>query len=67
MLTGISSEKIKAFVTNLELTIYNLANGRVKIKFNDSILVQKSFSLLFSNFILNFYIVIHVILPKRLH
>ena len=29
MLTGILSEKIKAFDTNLEPTMSNLANGRV--------------------------------------
>ena len=29
ILTGISSEKIKAFDTNLEPTMSNLANGRV--------------------------------------
>ena len=35
----------------------NLANGRVNLKFSNSVLVKKSFSLLYSNFILNLYIV----------
>ena len=35
----------------------NLANGRVILKFNNSVLVQKRSSLLYSNFILNSYIV----------
>ena len=35
----------------------NLANGRVNLKFNNSVLVKKSFSSLYSNFILNLYIV----------
>ena len=34
-----------------------LANGRVNLKFNNSALVQKTFSLLYSHFILNLYIV----------
>ena len=55
--TGISSEKIKPFDTGLEPTMSNLANGRVNLKFNNSVLVQKSVSSLYSNFILNLYIV----------
>ena len=39
--TGISSEKFKRFDTNLEPTMSNLANGRVTLKFNKSVLVQK--------------------------
>ena len=35
----------------------NLANSRVNLKFNNSVLVQKSFFSLYSNFILNLYIV----------
>ena len=35
----------------------NLANFRVKLKFNNSVLVQKSLCSLQSNFILNIYIV----------
>ena len=36
----------------------NLANGRVNLKFNNSVLVKKkSFSSLYSKFILNLYIV----------
>ena len=60
ILTGISSEKIKLFDTNLEPTMSNLANGRVTLKFNNSVLVQKSPSLLYCNFILNLYIVLEL-------
>ena len=56
-LTGISSEKIKPFDTNFEPAISNLANGGVNLKFNSSILVQKSFSSMYSNLILNLFIV----------
>ena len=35
----------------------NLVNGRVILKFNNSVLVQKSSSSLHSNFLLNLYIV----------
>ena len=55
--TEISSKKIKPFNTGLELTMSNLANGRVNLKINNSVLVQKRFSSLYSNFILNLYIV----------
>ena len=55
--TGISSEKIKLFDINLEPTMPNLANGRVILKFNNSVLAQKSSSSLYSNFILNLHIV----------
>ena len=51
--SGISSEKNKPFDSNFKLTIYNLANGRVILKFNNSVLVQKSSSILYSNIILN--------------
>ena len=57
ILTGISSEKIKPFDTNLEPTMSNLANGRVTLKFNNSVLVPKIFSFLYRNFILNLWIV----------
>ena len=57
LLNEISSEKIKPFNTNLELTMSNLANGRVILKFSNSVLVQKSSFSLHSNFILNLYIV----------
>ena len=57
ILTGISSKNIKPFDINLEATISNLANGRVNSKFNNFVLVQKSFSSSYSNFILNLYIV----------
>ena len=53
----ISSEKIKFFDTSLQPTKSNLANGRVNLKFNNSVLVQKLFCSLYSNFILNLYIV----------
>ena len=39
-LTGISSEKIKTFDTKLEPTVSNLANDRVILKFQKSVLVQ---------------------------
>ena len=39
--TKISSEKNKLFGTNLEPTMSNLANGRVTLKYNNSVLVQK--------------------------
>ena len=59
--TGVSYEKIDttliSFDTNLEPTMSNLANNRVKLKFNNSGLVQKTLSSLYSNFILNLYIV----------
>ena len=42
MVSGISSERIKQFDTNLEPTMSNLANGRVILKFNNSVLKQKS-------------------------
>ena len=35
----------------------NLANGRVILKFNNSVLVQQIFSSFYSSFILNLYIV----------
>ena len=35
----------------------SLANGRVSLEFNNSVLVQKYFSSLYSNFSLNLYIV----------
>ena len=42
--TGISSEKTRPFDTNLQPTMSYLANGTVNLKFNSSILVQRSFS-----------------------
>ena len=48
---------IKPFDTNLEQNMPNLANGRIILKFNNSVLVQKNSSSLYSNFILNLYIV----------
>ena len=60
ILTGISSKKIKASDCNIEQTMSNLANGRVILKFNNSVLVQKSSSSLHSKFILNSKIVIEL-------
>ena len=42
VLTGISFEKTKPFDTNLEPTMSNLANGRVILRFNNSVLAQKN-------------------------
>ena len=42
ILTGISSEEIKTFDTNLEPTVSNLANGIIILKFNDFILMRKN-------------------------
>ena len=57
ILTGISSQKIKPFDTNLEPTMPNLANGRIKLKFNNSVLVQKVFLHCIVTLFLNLYIV----------
>ena len=38
-----STEEIKSFDTNLEPTIFSLVNRRVTLKFNNYVLVQKSF------------------------
>ena len=50
-------KKIKPFDTNLFLTMNNLANRRVSLKCNNSVWVQKNSYSLYSNFILNLYIV----------
>ena len=50
---GVSPEKIKPFDTNPAPTMTNLVNGRVSLKFNSSVLVQKDSSSLSSNLILN--------------
>ena len=50
-------KKIKPFDANLELAMSNLANSRIILKFNIFVLVQKSFSAFYSNFILNLYMV----------
>ena len=55
--TGIWSEKIKPFDIDLGPAMSNSANGRVNWKFDNSFLVQKGFSLLYSNSILSLYIV----------
>ena len=53
----IPSKKIKPFDAIIQPTMSNLANGWVILKLNNSVLVQKSSSPLYSNFILNLYIV----------
>ena len=54
----ISSKKIESFDTNLETTVSNLANGRVILKSSNSALVEKiNSSSLYSNLVLNLYIV----------
>ena len=69
--TKISSEKIKPFNTNLDTTMSNLAYGRVILTFNNSVLVEKNSSSLYSNFILNLYIVYELnnwpLDPSNLH
>ena len=56
ILTGVSP--VKPFDVGFALTMTNLTNGRVNLKFNNSVLGQKKNSpSLYSNFILNFYIV----------
>ena len=52
ILTGISSGKTKPFDSGLEPTMSNLANGKVNLKSNNSVLVQESFYSLYSNFTL---------------
>ena len=46
----ISSEKMKPFDTGLEWAMSHLANGRVNLTFNNSVLMQKSFFSLYCNF-----------------
>ena len=55
ILTRISSEKITSFDTNLGPTMSNLDIGKLILKFNNSVLVQKNFFSLYSNFITFFY------------
>ena len=45
--TIITSENIKSFDTDLEPTIFNLANGTVILKFNHSAILQKNRNLKF--------------------
>ena len=42
ILNGILSEKIKPFDTNFEPTMSNLPNGKIILKFNNFVLVQKA-------------------------
>ena len=46
-------KKTKQIVTNFEPTMFYLANDRVILKLDNSVLVQKRFSSLCSNFALN--------------
>ena len=46
---------MKPFDTGLEWEMSHLANGRVNLTFNNSVLMQKSFFSLYCNFILNVY------------
>ena len=57
ILSRISFEKIEPFDTGLEPTMSNLTNGRVNLKFNSSVLVQKSFSSFYRCLISNLSIV----------
>ena len=52
-----SLENIKSFDTNLKPTMSNVTNGRVMLRFNNSVLVQKRSSSLYSNCIFNFRII----------
>ena len=54
---GVSSKQNKPIDINLSPTRTNLANGRVTIKFNNSVLVQTNSFSLYSTCILNLYIV----------
>ena len=51
--TGQLPEEMKLFDVNLVPTMTNLANGRISLKFKKSVLLQKFFSFLHSNFIWN--------------
>ena len=55
--TRVSPEKFKPFDANLAPTMSTLANGKVSLKLNNSVLVQKNSSSLYGNFILSLYIV----------
>lgn len=56
VLTRVSIKKFKLLASNLDAFMFNLANGRVVLKLNHSILAQKSFCSMYSNFILNLHI-----------
>ena len=51
---GVSLKKIKLLNVNFAPTMTNLANGRVSIKCNNSVLVQRGSFSLYSNLVLNF-------------
>ena len=52
----LSCKTLKPFDSKFEPTMPNLVNGRIIIKYNNYVLVQKDSSSLYSNFILNLYI-----------
>ena len=54
ILTQVSPEKIKPFDTSLPLI---MTNDIVSLKFSNSVLMQKKYFSLYSNFILDLYIV----------
>ena len=56
VLTRVSIKKFKLLASNLDAFMFNLANGRVVLKLNHSVLAQKSFCSMYSNFILNLHI-----------
>ena len=56
VLTRVSIKKFKLLASNLDAFMFNLANGRVVLKLNHSILAQKRFCSMYSNFILNLHI-----------
>ena len=58
--TRISFSKVKPF--NINLNDMYLVHGKVILKFNNSVLVQKKSSSLFSNFILILYKVYELII-----
>ena len=57
ILTRIPSEKIKPFDSNLEPSMSKLVEQY--LKFNNPVLMQKHSSSLYSNIILNLYIVVY--------
>ena len=50
--TWVSSEEMKTLDNSLDPTVTNIANGRVSLNFNNSVVAQKSSSSLYRNFIL---------------
>ena len=60
-----SSEKDEPFDNYLGTVMSNLAKGRVTLKFNNSVLIQKIFFHCISSFILNLYIFFEFITSPR--